>query len=203
MRKKSEARRAQILKTATKLFLAKGYEKTSMDELTIKLGYSKATIYNYFPSKKELFANAINEAVSLHAKKIFSILTKLKDKKDQFWPALHTLSTNYLKLHLSNEVVGITRIAISEGERMNLEDILHQYGPSRGWSEVADCFKDAMEQKILRDADPMRTAMHFKGLLEADIVDKRLKTLISKVSDEQIEDVVLSAIDVFKRAYQA
>jgi AcrR family transcriptional regulator len=203
MRKKSEARRSQILKTATKLFLSKGYERTSMDELTIKLGYSKATIYNYFPSKKELFANAINDVVSTNARKIFSVLTKLKSNQEQFWPSLEALATGYLKLQLSTEVLGITRIAISEGERMSLGDILYQYGPSKGWTEVADCFQDAMNCNILRQADPMRAAMHFKGLLEADILDKRLRTLLYKVTDEQIEEVVSSAIDVFKRAYQA
>lgn len=203
MRKKSEARRAQILKTATKLFLIHGYEKTSMDELTNKLGYSKATLYNYFPSKKELFAQAMNDVITGNSKKILSILTKLKGEQEQFWLVLHKLGFDYLKWQMSNDVLAMMRIAISEGERMNLVEVLHAYGPSRGWKEVANSFQDAIDWKILRECDPMRATMHYKGLLEADLLDKRLRNLISKVTDEQIEEVVLSAVDVFKRAYEA
>lgn len=203
MRKKSESRRIKILKTATKLFLKKGYEKTSMDELTNKLGYSKATIYNYFPSKKDLFIQAIHEVTINNAKKIFAVLAKLRSQPEEFWATLHAVGTSYLQLQLSNEVMGLTRIIIAEGQNLKLKELTDEFGPSKGWQEVANCFEEAMNNGILRKVDSMQTTMHFKGLLEADIVDKRMKNIISSVSDEKIEDVVSSAVDVFKRAYQA
>ena len=37
-------------------FLAEGYAETSMSSVAAKVGGSKATLYNYFKSKEELFA---------------------------------------------------------------------------------------------------------------------------------------------------
>jgi len=203
MRKKSESRRIKILKTATKLFLKKGYEKTSMDELTNKLGYSKATIYNYFPSKKDLFIQAIHEVTIINAKKIFTILAKLRSQPEEFWLTLHAVGRSYLHLQLSNEVMGLTRIVIAEGQNLKLKELTEEFGPSKGWQEVANCFEEAMKNNILRTVDPMLASMHFKGLLESEVIDQRMKNIISSVSDEKIEEVINAAVDVFKRAYQA
>ncbi len=45
----------QILETAKKLFVAKGYHGMSMREISDALGVSKAALYYYFKDKEELF----------------------------------------------------------------------------------------------------------------------------------------------------
>ena len=64
MRRRTEAKRNAILKVARELFSQKGYQNTSMSEITAKVGGSKATIYGYFKSKKLLF-QAVMEGDSL------------------------------------------------------------------------------------------------------------------------------------------
>jgi TetR/AcrR family transcriptional regulator len=44
-----------ILEAAEKLFLSKGYESTTMDEIATASEFSKGTLYNYFNSKDELY----------------------------------------------------------------------------------------------------------------------------------------------------
>ncbi|MBO4789433.1 MAG: TetR/AcrR family transcriptional regulator, partial [Oxalobacter sp.] len=55
MRRRTEEKRNAILKVARELFNEKGYHKTSMSEITEKVGGSKATLYGYFKSKEMLF----------------------------------------------------------------------------------------------------------------------------------------------------
>lgn len=56
-RKEREKRqRAQsILDAATKVFLAKGYTKTTMDDIALEAEITKPTIYQYFETKEHLY----------------------------------------------------------------------------------------------------------------------------------------------------
>jgi TetR/AcrR family transcriptional regulator len=50
-----QVRENEILAAATELFVAEGYEGTSIDKIAAKLELSKRTIYLYFSSKDELY----------------------------------------------------------------------------------------------------------------------------------------------------
>src|ERR1700685_4220571 len=58
-RPKDAAKRADILRAATALFLKDGYELTSMEAVAKKADVSKLTIYSHFADKAELFRNVI------------------------------------------------------------------------------------------------------------------------------------------------
>lgn len=61
----SEATRERILEAAEKLFAAKGFYETAMDEIVETARVSKGGVYFHFPSKEELF---------------FALLDRLADK---------------------------------------------------------------------------------------------------------------------------
>ncbi|UCH05649.1 MAG: TetR/AcrR family transcriptional regulator [Candidatus Thorarchaeota archaeon] len=48
-------RREAIIRTARGFFTDQGYELTMVDKVALEAGYTKATIYNYFESKDDLF----------------------------------------------------------------------------------------------------------------------------------------------------
>lgn len=50
-----ESTRDAILRVAGQLFLAHGYEQTSMDEVALQAGLARRTLYNQFANKKALF----------------------------------------------------------------------------------------------------------------------------------------------------
>lgn len=54
-----EQRKAQILETATTLFVAKGYHQTKTKDIAQACGISEPVIYKHFGSKDELFLEAI------------------------------------------------------------------------------------------------------------------------------------------------
>jgi AcrR family transcriptional regulator len=59
-----EATRAKLLTAAAEEFARAGFERASIDQISLAAGYSKGTIYNYFPSKDELFLAVVEEALA-------------------------------------------------------------------------------------------------------------------------------------------
>jgi len=51
----TDLRKQIILKAAEKLFLANGYEDTTMSQIANESEFSKGTLYNYFKSKDDLY----------------------------------------------------------------------------------------------------------------------------------------------------
>jgi AcrR family transcriptional regulator len=58
-----EARRSAIVAAARKAFLRDGYGQTSMSSIAADVGGSKTTLWNYFPSKEDLFAAVVDDQV--------------------------------------------------------------------------------------------------------------------------------------------
>ena len=48
---KGERRKQELLKIAYQLFIQKGYEETSIDEIIAEAHIAKGTYYYHFPSK--------------------------------------------------------------------------------------------------------------------------------------------------------
>ena len=59
-----EATRARLLTAAAEEFAQAGFERASVDAISLAAGYAKGTIYNYFPSKEELFLAVVEEALA-------------------------------------------------------------------------------------------------------------------------------------------
>lgn len=61
MSKISEQRRREILSAAEAEFSVRGIEGASIAEIALRAGIGKSTIYEYFPSKSQLFAQVCQE----------------------------------------------------------------------------------------------------------------------------------------------
>ena len=65
IRKKRDTsrKREAILDGAVKVFIEKGYDVSSMDEIADTAGVSKRTVYNHFESKEALFRTVVEDFV--------------------------------------------------------------------------------------------------------------------------------------------
>ncbi|MFI1506168.1 TetR/AcrR family transcriptional regulator [Streptomyces sp. NPDC020597] len=59
-----EERTGDLLAAATELFLAKGYDKTTMADISAAAGVARGNVYWYFDSKDHIFAAVINRMLS-------------------------------------------------------------------------------------------------------------------------------------------
>ena len=55
----------KIFETSMKLFAEKGYDATSIEEITATVGVAKGTLYYHFSSKEEIFEFLVEEGVKL------------------------------------------------------------------------------------------------------------------------------------------
>ena len=61
---KSEMTRNELKESAKKLFLTKGYEETSIQDIADAAGYSVGSVYRQWKSKQQLFMEIWDEYVS-------------------------------------------------------------------------------------------------------------------------------------------
>jgi len=62
--KKPEDRRKEIIDTAMALFIKKGYEKTTVEDITNAMEIAKGSFYYYFKTKQEVFEACISSLAS-------------------------------------------------------------------------------------------------------------------------------------------
>jgi AcrR family transcriptional regulator len=65
-----DERRRQLLDRATELFARHGYDELSMARIGREAGISKALLYHYFPSKRDLFEAALAQAADEHLSRV-------------------------------------------------------------------------------------------------------------------------------------
>ena len=83
--KEPEERRSEVIAVATDLFLHEGYEKTTVDEITKKIGVAKGAFYYYFKSKEDVFQACIVQRTNWVIDAIKDILiSKGRTAKERF-----------------------------------------------------------------------------------------------------------------------
>lgn len=100
-------KREKILEIALKLFMEKGFNKTSIDEITKLADISKGSFYTYFKSKEELLESIIEELLEVVEEKFFKIIS-LKKKPIDFIEAFLKLNVSLSK-KFSSSVLTIMR----------------------------------------------------------------------------------------------
>lgn len=196
MRVKSAARRRAIVAAAWEVFKLNGFERTTMSEISERVGGSKATLYNYFSSKEELFAAAMAQAIKDRADRVLKRMEHGGDLADR----LVSFARGYLETRLAPEMIAADRVMIAEADRSDLSLRLRSEFILPEWARLAAAIRQEMEAGHLRPLDPYQTAMHFRGVIEADLVERRLHG-DETISPEEVEAAVLSGTEAFLRAY--
>lgn len=80
---KKDVRKKELIKIAYQLFITKGYENTSVDEIIAKAKVAKGTYYYHFESKEQMLEEVVNMMIDEgveRAKKILQSDLKLEEK---------------------------------------------------------------------------------------------------------------------------
>lgn len=144
-------RKLQIIQAAVKRFTKHGLSKTTLDEIARDLRIGKATIYNYFKSKEQLFYAAIELRIDEYlseAKIIFndgeksiaeklSAFIDLKKNIDQKYPIIYELILSILKSEPFDEEIKLMEKLFS-GEKQLIIDFLNHSGKKSEASYISD-----------------------------------------------------------------
>ncbi len=197
MRVKTDERRQGILDAAGGIFRELGFGRASMAAISAKVGGSKATLYNYFKSKEELFAAVMFDAMEEQGQQVLDLL----DPSDSdLRGVLERFGVAYLGMLLGAEALANTRIAIAEAESSKLGAKLYDLGPRPFWEAVTAYIEKLMSRGALITARPRLAALHLQGLLEAGVMEPALfgvEPLLERGGG------VRAAVDFFLRGYAA
>lgn len=83
-------RRAQILRGAARVFLERGYDRASMDEIAREAGLTKPGLYYHFSSKTELLFAVMTFAMDELEHETFAAMTKASTPVEKLRAILHT-----------------------------------------------------------------------------------------------------------------
>ena len=197
-RKDRDARRQSIIDVARDVFLSEGYAAASMSEIAARVGGSKGTLYNYFPSKEALFAAFMEAECQFEAVMAHEI--NAADDGDVA-AALSLVGGRLLRFVLSDKVLAIHRLVMAEAPRFpELGRTFYDTGPRKGLTLLCEHLDRWMDQGRLQRADPFRAAEQFADVLKSGLHQRRLWS-VETPSEADIDRNVVEAVEVFMARY--
>ncbi|WP_174299474.1 TetR/AcrR family transcriptional regulator [Caulobacter sp. S45] len=194
-----DTRRQAILEVARQVFMEDGFAAASMSAIASRVGGSKGTLYNYFPSKHELFAAVIQNECDL---KQVALFDGLEASGDDVVAVLREVGRRYTQLVLGEQVVVLTRVVIAESTRFpELGRVLYEAGPKRGRVRMAAYVTGQMAAGRLRQGDPMRMVDQFCDMCMSVLYRQRLMNVVDEPDEQMVADNVEAAIEVILAAY--
>src|SRR5262245_44977338 len=112
-RRASDDLRNDILQAASELFLAEGYQGTSVEAVIAKVGGSKRAIYSHFGGKKELFEALVMEASDKALEGLESDEIGSLDLES----TLVAFGRQVTRVIMSPATVALYRVVVAEGTR--------------------------------------------------------------------------------------
>lgn len=193
-----DERRAAILDIAREAFLQDGYSGTSMSRIAALVGGSKATLYSYFPSKKDLFVAVIDRETSGLYDRIFN----LKLTADEPHAAITELVHRCLEGLLSDTIVSGYRLIIAEAGRFpEIGKTAYELAVRRGQERIARVFEKAIAAGAMRPCDPLEAADTFLDLTAGSLHSQRLWNCIDNLDAVALEAETRRIVAVFLAAY--
>lgn len=171
---KKEVRKKELLNIAYELFISKGYEATSVDEIISKAEIAKGTYYYYFESKEQTLEEVINMMINKEVQMAKQILNS--------------------KIPIEKKIVGIIMAMRPNIEEMKVKETLNR-------PENIVMHKK-INEKIIDEATPMLAKVVEEGiktgLFKCNDINERIKIILI-ISSELIDnmDVLPKHIEIF------
>jgi TetR/AcrR family transcriptional regulator, mexJK operon transcriptional repressor len=192
---------ALILDTARQMFLERGYDATSLDDVAAASGVSKTTVYNNFEDKEGLFS-AVVLSVTERAEQIISELGATLGRDEPIAARLTAVARALAYGVLNPAVVQLRRLAISEALRF--PDIVTAYwdrAPARTLALLTESFTQMAAQGELDIDDPDAAAALFAYAVLGPHQDQALLQPSRPLTRADLGEHADTVVAAFLRAY--
>ena len=188
-RQEAERRHRELLETTKRLLLERGWEATSIDEISRQSGVAKRFLYARYPDKAALFF----AAVAQFRDEQIGALTAPPDDVEE---GLLALGRQLLAVALRDESLAVIRLFLAEAPRMpGFAKLFAESFPRSGLSGIARFLSAYVERGALSVDDPQLASEHFAMLIIG--MPQRLAMLGHRDSQEADERRLRSAVRLF------
>lgn len=194
-------KRDQILEGARRVFLERGFDAASMNDICRAAGVSKGTIYVYFENKEDLFIALVEQERS----RMFLEEDQLLDEDLPVGEKLRRYGRHLAEVICSDEVIRAHRIIIGTAERMPQLGARYYDGVvMRTQGRLARLFEREASEGRLAIPDATLAAQQFATLVTAGLWRPRLfgKAGVPP-APEAIDARVDAAVTMFLATYGA
>ena len=190
----AEQRRERIIRTAAPLFLKKGYDNVSIDEIIGVVGGSKATIYAWFGGKEGLFEAVVRRECQDVTLAIDVGATGSLEAQ------LTAIGRSFLAMVLSPTILEFHRLMVSIGRTFpEAGRLFYKTGPESAYSIVATWIAKQQKEGRVIEEDPHRLAVLFLDMLIGEHQLSWLTGMPRAARREKVEETVRVAVKVFAR----
>jgi AcrR family transcriptional regulator len=161
-RQEAERRHRELLETTKRLLLERGWEATSIDEISRQSGVAKRFLYARYPDKAALFFAAVAQFRDEQIGALGSVGAPPEDVER----GLLALAKQMFELAMRDETLAIIRLFLAEAPRMrDFARLFAESFPRRGLTGIARVLSVYAERGALRFEDPQFAAEQFAMLV--------------------------------------
>lgn len=191
-RREAERRHRELLETTKRLLLERGWEGTSIDEISRQSGVAKRFLYARYPDKASLFF----AAVAQFRDEQIGALGAMDAPPEDVEEGLIDLGRRMMELALREETLAIIRLFLAEAPRMrDYAKLFAENFPRRGLAGVSRFLTIYVERGALVLDDVELAAQHFAMLVIG--VPQRLAMLGHRDAAAEEERRLRSAVSLF------
>ncbi len=195
--KEKDGRRKLILKSARSLFLEKGFNNVTVDEIAKFSELGKGSIYLYFNSKEEIYAQVLLNDIEKFNQYTSGLFNEKKSAADLLVEFSYTYTDFFLN---DSELFRILMIYMLQPERMNLSEELNPQ-IIRANAKSIDVFGKILElgsesKELPANINSKQNQYAIWGLLNG-IISLYLFSGLEVRRKEKIHTTIKSALEVF------
>ena len=202
-REEAEARDARLLDVATRLFMERGFDGTSIDAVAEAAGVSKPTVYARYHDKRDLFAAVLRGRIRkwLAPLSAAAEAQAIEGSAKSVRTTLHELSRHMVAYTLAPEAAALQRILSAQAVQFpQLAKLANEEGWLRAVRGISSILRQSAARGQIKVDDPELAADMFLNLVLGH--SKRLALYGIAVEPETEERYRKAAVDFFLNGFR-
>lgn len=192
----TEQRYKEIMRHAAQLFLDRGYEQVTIDDIVEAVGGSKRTLYDRFGGKAGLFEAVVKDYCSAEHR---NLLTGV-DPKSTIDQQLAKIGTNFLTMIFDKQTLELHRLMVSMGRSFpSAGQVFFKAGPESAYRIVGKWIKQFQSEGKLVSGHPERLAALYLDMLTGNLQLALLTSSLTIPTPKAISETVNAAVPIFLR----
>jgi AcrR family transcriptional regulator len=192
-REQQEQRHEELLNVALDIFLERGFEQTTMEEIAVQVGMSKRTVYARYEDKAALFKAAVKRATERYTVPREAVEAVATDNLEETLAAIARQRITNLSQPVAIKLQRILSTQSYRFPELFRASIEEGTGPTINF--LKDLFERYHEQEKISVAEPHRAATAFLSL----VVGGPARIIVSgnKLQDVDVEQHIRFTVSLF------